>query len=232
MANKTKNTVTRRDFLKTSALAGCGAIVATHFDFARDLIARVEAGELTQAEAYELLKAENTLYSVCLNCNTGCGIKVKILDGVAVKIDGNPYNPFNLHPHLEMKETPANAVMVDAGLCPKGQAGHQGAYDPYRVTKVLKRAGKRGENKWQSIPFNQAIEEIVSGGKLFANVPGEEARQVTGLKELYALTDSKVFEEMGKDVAALRKKKPEERAGGDRRVQGQACRQPGCADRS
>ncbi len=41
MANKTKNTVTRRDFLKTSALAGCGAIVATHFDFARDLIARV-----------------------------------------------------------------------------------------------------------------------------------------------------------------------------------------------
>ena len=38
--------------------------------------------------------------------------------------------------------------MVDAGLCPKGQAGHQGAYDPYRVTKVLKRAGKRGENKW------------------------------------------------------------------------------------
>ena len=90
MANKNTHTVSRRDFLKTSALAGCGAVVATHFDFARDLIARVEAGELTQAEAYELLKAENTLYSVCLNCNTGCGIKVKILDGVAVKIDGNP----------------------------------------------------------------------------------------------------------------------------------------------
>lgn len=212
MASKNKKSVSRRDFLKTSALAGCGAIVATHFDFARDLIARVEAGELTQAEAYELLAAENTLYSACLNCNTGCGIKVKILNGVAVKIDGNPYNPFNLHPHLEMKDTPANAVMVDAGLCPKGQAGHQGAYDPYRVTKVLKRAGKRGENKWETIPFNQAIAEIVDGGKLFADVPGEETRQITGLKELYALTDSTIFEEMGKDVAALRKKKPEERA--------------------
>ena len=212
MANNTTTGVSRRDFLKTSALAGCGALVATHFDFARDLIARVEAGELTQTQAYELLKAENTLYSSCLNCNTGCGIKVKILDGVAVKIDGNPYNPFNLHPHLEMQETPAHAVKVDAGLCPKGQAGHQGAYDPYRVTRVLKRAGKRGENKWQSIPFNQAIEEIVGGGKLFANIPGEEGRQITGLKELYALTDSKLFEEMGKDAAALRKKKPEERA--------------------
>ena len=66
MANKKTTGVSRRDFLKTSALAGCGALVATHFDFARDLIARVEAGELPQAQAYELLKAENTLYSVCL----------------------------------------------------------------------------------------------------------------------------------------------------------------------
>ena len=211
MAIKQQRTVTRRDFLKASALAGCSAVVATQFDFARDLIARVEAGELTASEAYELLKAENTLYSVCLNCNTGCGIKVKILDGVAVKIDGNPYNPFNLHPHLDMSTAPSEAAKVDAGLCPKGQAGHQGAYDPYRVTQVLKRAGKRGENKWTSIPFSQAIDEIVAGGRLFAHVPGEENRQVTGMKELHALTDSKAFEDMGKDVAALRKKKPEER---------------------
>ena len=211
MANDKTTTVSRRDFLKTTALAGCGAVVASHFDFARDLIARVEAGELTQAEAYELLKAENTLYSVCLNCNTGCGIKVKILDGVAVKIDGNPYNPFNLHPHLDMTETPAAAALIDAGLCPKGQAAHQGAYDPYRVTRVLKRAGKRGENKWVSIPFSQAIDEIVVGGRLFAHVPGEEKRQIIGLKEVRALTDPTVFEDMGKDVAALRKKKPEER---------------------
>ena len=170
----------RRDFLKTTALAGCTALVASQFDFARGLIARVEAGELTEFEAYELMKAENTLYSACLNCNTGCGIKVKILDGVAVKIDGNPYNPFNLHPHLEMKETPEKAVKVDGGLCPKGQAGHQGAYDPYRITRVLKRVGKRGENNWQSIPFAQAIDEIVGGGLLFKHVPGEENRQIAG----------------------------------------------------
>ncbi|WP_246525152.1 molybdopterin-dependent oxidoreductase [Geomobilimonas luticola] len=206
-----KQGMSRRDFLKTTAAAGCGAIVASQLDFARGLIARVEAGELTAAEAYELLRAENTLYTVCLNCNTGCGIKVKILDGVAVKIDGNPYNPFNLHPHLEMKDAPETAVKVDAGLCPKGQSGHQGAYDPYRITRVLKRAGKRGENRWQSIPFDQAITEIVNGGLLFKNVAGEESRQVTGLKELYALKDGKLFEEMGKDIAALRKKKPEER---------------------
>ena len=211
MTNNNPAGVSRRDFLKTTAAAGCGALVLSQFDFARGLIARVEAGELTAAEAYDLLKAENTLYSVCLNCNTGCGIKVKIIDGVAVKIDGNPYNPFTLHPHLDMKETPEAAAKVDGGLCPKGQAGHQGAYDPYRITRVLKRAGKRGENKWQSIPFQQAVDEIVDGGRLFSSVPGEENRHVAGMKELYALKDKKVFEEMEKDLAALRKKKPEER---------------------
>ncbi len=202
--------LSRRDFLQKTALAGCAALAVSQLDFARMLVSRVEAGELTEAEAYELMKAENILYTVCLNCNTGCGIKVKLLDGVAVKIDGNPYNPFTLHPHLPMKEDMNYAAKLDSGICPKGQAGHQGAYDPYRISRVLKRAGKRGEGKWQAIPFDQAISEIVDGGLLFKQVPGEENRQVTGLKDLFVLKDAKVYEEMGKDVAALRKKKTQE----------------------
>ena len=202
--------LSRRDFLQKTALAGCAALAASQLDFARMLVSRVEAGELTEAEAYELMKAENILYTVCLNCNTGCGIKVKILDGVAVKIDGNPYNPFTLHPHLPMKEDLNYVAKLDSGICPKGQAGHQGAYDPYRISRVLKRAGKRGEGKWQAIPFDQAINEIVDGGLLFKQVPGEENRQVTGLKDIFVLKDAKVYEEMGKDVAALRKKKTQE----------------------
>jgi anaerobic selenocysteine-containing dehydrogenase len=204
--------LSRRTFLKGTALAGCAALAAGPLELARLLIARVEAGEITPQEAYELMKAENQLYTVCLNCNTGCGIKVKIMDGVAVKIDGNPYNPWTLWPHLPMKEDVLAAAKVDGAICPKGQAGHQGAYDPYRITKVLKRAGKRGEGKWKSIPFDQAITEIVEGGLLFKDVAGEESRKVTGLKELWALRDPKAFEEMGKDVDALRKKKtPEEK---------------------
>ena len=205
--NKTEKGVTRRNFLKTTAIAGCGALVASQLDFARGLIARVEAGELTPFEAYQLMQAENTLYTVCLNCNTGCGIKVKIMDGVAVKIDGNPYNPFTLHPHHPMKAELTKMAKVDGAICPKGQSGHQGAYDPYRIRKVMKRAGKRGEGKWMSIPFNQAVDEIVNGGTLFKHVKGEENRQVTGLKEVYTLQDPKVYEAMAADVAAIRKKK-------------------------
>ena len=96
---------------------------------------------------------------------------------------------------------------MDSAICPKGQAGHQSAYDPYRIRKVLKRAGKRGENQWTSIPFDQAVDEIVNGGKLFAHVPGRGEPQVAGLKDVYALRDPKVFDEMGADVAKLRKKK-------------------------
>lgn len=202
-----QNGASRREFLKRSALVGCGALAASQLDVARMLIARAEAGELTPAELYELNRLENTLYTVCLNCNTGCGIKVKVLDGVAVKIDGNPYNPFTLHPHLPMTADLAGAAKLDGAICPKGQAAHQGAYDPYRIRKVLKRAGKRGENRWTSVPFDQAVDEIVNGGKLFAHVPGEESRAVTGLKEVFALRDPKVFAEMGDDVAKIRKKK-------------------------
>jgi anaerobic selenocysteine-containing dehydrogenase len=156
---------------------------------------------------YELARPENCLYSVCLNCNTGCGIKVKIQNGVVTKIDGNPYNPWTLFPHLPGSASPFDAVYVDGSICPKGQAGLQTAYDPYRIRKVLKRAGKRGENRWITIDFDQAIREIVEGGKLFAHVPGEENREVEGLRSLLALRDPKVAAAMASDIAALWKEK-------------------------
>ncbi len=193
----------RRAFLRASGALLGGAALASRLDWALDLIARAEAGTLTPREAAELHAARNILYTVCLQCNTGCGIKVKILDGVAVKIDGNPYHPFTLVPHLSMTRPPAEVARLDAPVCPKGQAGVQTVYDPYRITKVLKRAGRRGENKWITIPFDQAITEIVEGGRLFRHVPGEETREVTGLRALYALRDPALAKAMAADVAEI-----------------------------
>ena len=121
------------------------------------------AGETSfiTASDYPLAEPEHIIYSVCLQCNTGCGIKVKLLDSVAVKIDGNPLAPQTMFPHLPYN-TPVDVLAkIDGALCPKGQAGLQTVYGPYRIRKVLKRAGKRGENKWITIPFEQAIDEIV-----------------------------------------------------------------------
>jgi tetrathionate reductase subunit A len=81
------------------------------------------------------------------------------------------------------------AATVDGAICPKGQAGLQTAYDPYRIRKVLKRAGPRGSNKWVSMEFADAVREITVGGKLFAHVAGEESRKVEGLDAIRALRD-------------------------------------------
>ena len=160
---------------------------------------------------YELNKPENILYSVCMNCNTGCGIKAKFQDGILTKIDGSPYSPWTMVPHLPMTSTLDDVAQVDGGLCPKGQAGVQTVYDPYRIRTVLKRAGKRGENKWKTIAFEQAIAEIVEGGNLFADVAGEENRNVEGLKSIMALRDGNVAKAMADDVKAILDEKDKEK---------------------
>jgi tetrathionate reductase subunit A len=152
---------------------------------------------------YDLGLADNHILSSCLQCNTGCGIRAKIQDGVVTQIDGNPYSPWTMLPHLPYATAVDDAAPVDGALCPKGQSGLQTAYDPYRIRKVLKRAGKRGENRWTAIPFEQAIEEIVEGGRLFADVDGEESRDVEGLHALLALRDPELAAAMAADVQAI-----------------------------
>jgi len=81
----------RRGFLKTSALLGgsaacLGAVEKINSD-----------GSGRGKIDYPLNDAENMIYSVCLQCHTACPIKVKIEDGVSVKIDGNPYSIQNMN---------------------------------------------------------------------------------------------------------------------------------------
>lgn len=86
---------------------------------------------------------------------------------------------------------------IDGELCPKGQAGVQTYADPYRIRKVLKRVGPRGSGEWRTIPFDQAIREIVDGGDLFVEGP------VEGLRAIRALSDPEVAAALAADVALL-----------------------------
>lgn len=192
--------ITRRQMIKSSALIGGSALLMSQMEGALGLMRKVEAAT-GKAAAYPLADAKQVIYSVCLQCHTACPIKVKILDGVAVKIDGNPYTPQNMIPHLAMSAAPTYAAKIDAKLCPKGQAGIQSLYDPYRIVKVLKRDGKRGSNRWKVIPFNKAIDEIVNGGKLFSSIG--ENRHVPGFRDLYKLRDAKLAKAMGEDAKAV-----------------------------
>ena len=76
------------------------------------------------------------------------------------------------------------------------KSGVQTLYDPYRLRKVLKRAGPRGSNKWRAISFEQAIQEISEGGQLFADIG--EKRVVPGFKEVIRLRDAKLAKASGR----------------------------------
>jgi tetrathionate reductase subunit A len=186
----------RREMLRAGALLGGACLAALSK-------AAAQPGGAARATP-KPVEASDFIYTTCLQCNTGCEIKVRIQDGLAVKIDGNPYGPRAMDPHIDWRTPASQAAKLKGSICPKGQSGIQTAYDPYRIVKVLKRAGKRGEGKWVTIPFDQAINEIVNGGVLF---PQDGNTPVTGLRELWALRDPKLFSAMAADAAAVQNKK-------------------------
>ena len=193
-------TVSRRQILKAGALTATGALLG---DVGYQLMHWTVAPDSADAAGvYPLIQPENIVYTTCLQCNTQCTLKTKIQDGVLVKIDGNPLSPMTLFPQLAATNGPTDAARVDGGVCPKGQAGVQTLYDPYRVRKVLKRAGPRGSSTWKSIPFDQAIAEISDGGTLFADLG--ENRQVAGFKDVFVLRDAALAKSMATDVASIR----------------------------
>jgi anaerobic selenocysteine-containing dehydrogenase/Fe-S-cluster-containing dehydrogenase component len=71
--------------------------------------------------------------STCRECAAGCGIQVKVREGRALKIEGNPDSPINR-----------------GRLCARGQAALQGLYNPDRVTGPLQRnaAGQLVATTW------------------------------------------------------------------------------------
>jgi len=196
--------LTRRNFLKNTAFLGGTSILATQTGIFSEG-GTAHANEKADRNQYVLAQEENIIYTNCLQCTVACSIKAKIQDGTLVKIDGNAYSATNMLPNLPYAMSPKDAATIDGKICPKGQAGVQHVYDPYRLRKVLKRSGARGSGEWKVIAFDKAIEEIVNGGQIFKDF-GEE-RHVTGLKDIIVLRDSKVSAAMAEDVAKIQKKK-------------------------
>lgn len=133
--------LTRRKLLKwTAAGTAVGAVATSVVGRALGLDQPVKRA---LAQATTPGPEESWIPSVCLQCPGGCGIKVRVVDGRAVKIVGNPDHPGSR-----------------GRLCPKGQSGLQVLYDPDRIKYPLKRVGARGEDQWQRITWDEAIAEV------------------------------------------------------------------------
>src|SRR4030042_1690827 len=90
----------RRHFSKISAFLGGTTLAATQVPWLFDLAGSASAREIKSTHEFELARPENQIYTVCLQCNTGCPIQVKLQDGIAIKVDANPSSPGGMEPHL------------------------------------------------------------------------------------------------------------------------------------
>lgn len=81
--------------------------------------------------------------TVCGGCVSACSINVTVKDGRIDKISGAPDDP-----------------RTKGTICSKALAGKQVVEDPNRLKYPVRRVGERGENKWERISWDEALEEI------------------------------------------------------------------------
>ncbi|MEC7661509.1 MAG: molybdopterin-dependent oxidoreductase, partial [Pseudomonadota bacterium] len=89
--------------------------------------------------------SDEVKYTTCYMCACRCGIKVHLKSGKIRYIEGNRNHPVN-----------------KGVLCAKGSAGIMQHYSPARLTKPLKRIGKRGSGEFKEIEWDEALQLATS----------------------------------------------------------------------
>ncbi|MCL4498659.1 MAG: molybdopterin-dependent oxidoreductase, partial [Chloroflexi bacterium] len=117
----------RRDFIKVMA---AGAVTPGVVGFKEKIVEPLLPYLIPPDDV--IPGVANWYSSVCRQCTAGCGIQVRIREGRAKKIEGNPLSPIN-----------------EGRLCARGQAGLQVLYNPDRIKHPsLKDNGKLKEITW------------------------------------------------------------------------------------
>ena len=125
--------IKRRDFLKFFGGVS-GAVLFGNLD---DVIALPE--ELLE-RAKNGPKIETWQNTICGLCPAGCGLRVRLIDGIPVSIKGNPVYPVNR-----------------GGLCPLGLNALHSLYHPDRLKGPMKRTGAIGSGKWDSMSWDEGL---------------------------------------------------------------------------
>ncbi|HEY5461569.1 MAG TPA: molybdopterin-dependent oxidoreductase [Deferrimonas sp.] len=94
--------------------------------------------------------------SVCGQCPAGCGIVVRVSEGRAKKIEGNPLHPVNR-----------------GKLCARGQAALQAIYHPERLSRPMKLSGTRGSGAYTPVSWEEALTLLMGSlKKVKTEAPG------------------------------------------------------------
>jgi anaerobic selenocysteine-containing dehydrogenase len=140
---QTRLKLNRRTFLKLSGFAGA-AIGASQIIRQLDSPAASPSQKKSQNAPEEKWMATS-----CLNCPARCAIRVRVVNGKAVKVTGNPYSQVS-----------------EGKACPRAHIGLQVLYDPGRLSTPLKRKsnekGRGIDPKWVPISWDEALDEVVN----------------------------------------------------------------------
>ncbi len=134
--------LTRRQFLQAA-----GATAATAVVFTGCAVDRREFTAQSRARLSEdiLWAYDNWYATTCQGCGAGCGVIVRVIEGRAKKVEGNPDHPVNR-----------------GKLCARGEAVVQEEYHPDRVQGPMRLSGPRGSGSYTPISWSEALTELVS----------------------------------------------------------------------
>ena len=142
--SKSPAPMTRRQFLEVTAfVAGMAGVAAVSPKSPFEALSNAAPGQVTATST------ETWVPTVCRLCLGRDGIRVKVVNGQAVNIEGDPRD-----------------LMTKGHICARGTAGLWMLYDPYRVKAPLKRtAASKGINvdpQWQEISWDEAYTALAS----------------------------------------------------------------------
>lgn len=135
-----ETTLTRRSFVKASALTAAATAIGASMAGCMQETPKDETTAATDSTS-DLVKMKTS----CHGCIQMCPAIAYLKDGVVVRLEGDP-----------------DAPVSRGSLCIKGLNQLHTMYSPRRVLHPLKRAGERGENKWEVISWDEAVEEAAT----------------------------------------------------------------------
>ena len=127
--------LSRRGFFKASALAAAAATIGVSLEGCNKPVEPVEPDQPIEPVVRERVK------TACHGCDVACGVIAYIENGVVVKLEGDP-----------------DAPVSKGSICSKCLNQLHTCYSPRRILHPLKRAGERGENKWEQLSWDEALE--------------------------------------------------------------------------
>src|SRR5688500_873413 len=157
----------RRSFIKLTAITGTSATLASCGNPENQLIRFVPDEDIIPGVA--VWKP-----SVCPLCQAGCGLTVRVMDADADVVRNGQAGVVRIAAAKKL-EGASDHPVNRGGLCARGQSAIQVTYHPDRITQPLKRAGDRGQGRYEAISWEAALAEVVARLDMVGGVGNQRA---------------------------------------------------------